>query len=155
VSSSPLPTKAGCELASSSSESLIAICGWAAGGGGFGDRLAFGTIDGGRHWVRLRNPGRGAGYDPNGVAETTNGHAVIGTTSAARSGLLATFDAGRTWRTVVSYHTHQSFADLGFENNHDGSVIYNPAREGLRGRPAGILLRTSDGGRTWHRVQFR
>ncbi len=154
VTSDRLPGQ-DCQLASSSRDSVLAICGYAAGAGSFGNRAAFGSVDGGRHWVRLRNPGRGDGFDISGVAETAAEHAVIATVSAARSGLLATFDGGRTWRLVLSYRSEgQLFVDLGFENDEDGSVIYAPARTGLQGRPAGILLRTADGGRTWHRIRF-
>ncbi len=150
-----LPSKAGCELASSRASALLAICGQSEASGSMGDREAFGTTDGGAHWTRLPDPGKGDGYATEGVAETNTGHAVLGTISGADSGLLASFDGGRRWRLVLSYRSGivLGFADLGFENNLDGSVIYEPAGLGTAAR--GILLRTSDGGRSWHHVPYR
>jgi len=120
-----------------------------------GDREAFGTTDGGAHWTRLPDPGKGDGYDTEGVAETTTGHAVIATISGAASGLLATVDGGRRWQLALSYRSSgaSGFADLGFENDLNGSVIYQPAVYGASAH--GILLRTSDGGRSWHHVPYR
>jgi len=154
--SRPLPSKATpCELASSNAQALLAICGEGVASGSMGDREAFGTTDGGAHWTRLPDPGKGDGYDTEGVAETTTGHAVIATISGAASGLLATVDGGRRWQLALSYRSSgaSGFADLGFENDLNGSVIYQPAVYGASAH--GILLRTSDGGRSWHHVPYR
>lgn len=148
----------GCQIAASSQTSLLAICGGSVASGAMGAREAFGTTDGGRHWTRLANPGKGLGYATSGVAETANGHAVIVAGDAAEVGLLTTVDHAQRWRTTLSYTGTDgvSFSDLGFENDLDGSVIYNPATNGLnvKPRPTGILLRTSDGGASWHRVRY-
>jgi photosystem II stability/assembly factor-like uncharacterized protein len=147
-----------CTLASSSETALLAICGSSVSSGAMGDREAFGTTDGGKHWTRLPNPGRGAGYESLGVAETTNGHAVITTFSGGGTGLLTTLNHTQSWRTTLSLTNGDgaTFNDLGFENSLDGSVIYDPALNGLTGtpRPTGILLRTSNGGASWHRVSY-
>jgi photosystem II stability/assembly factor-like uncharacterized protein len=147
-----------CHLAASGATALIAVCGSSVAAGGMGVRDVFGTTDGGTHWTRLPNPGAGDGWETDAVAETTNGHAVIATSNAGRAGLLTTVDDAQTWRTTLSFNNANgpSLTDLGFENNLDGSVIYNGVINGLSHtpRPAGVLYRTSDGGVSWHRVAY-
>jgi photosystem II stability/assembly factor-like uncharacterized protein len=145
-----------CDIAASSRTALLAICGEGVGGGSMGDRRAFGSTDGGARWTRLPNPGEGDGYDSTAVAETTNGHAVIATLSGGAAGLLETANYAQTWHTVLSYRNGEGydFKDLGFESNRDGSVIYNPVFSPTIGPATGILLRTTDGGASWHRVPY-
>jgi photosystem II stability/assembly factor-like uncharacterized protein len=146
----------GCALAASSSTALLADCGSSVSSGAMGQRTEYGSTDGGRRWIRLPNPGAGDGYATEGLAETANGHAVIVTGDGGDSGLLSTVNGGRSWRLTLSFANDGApFRDLGFENDQDGSVIYDPV-SGVRGQtgPVGVLYRTSNGGASWHRVAY-
>src|SRR5207253_5941553 len=91
VTTSPLPDQA-CfdELAASSPTDLLLVCGQGVMSGAFGGRTLYGSTDSGAHWVRLPDPGEGAGYDTLGIADAGGGHAVIATSSGSGSSLLAT-----------------------------------------------------------------
>ena len=60
-------------------------------------------------------------------------------------------DAGRRWRTVLTYGDGGGgWADLGFTSALDGAVIHAAAPLTSMGQ----LLLTDDGGRTWHATSF-
>jgi photosystem II stability/assembly factor-like uncharacterized protein len=150
-----------CSVAGSSTENLVAICGEGVGGGSMGDRKAFGSDDGGRHWNRLPNPGRGSGYDGTAVTVTTAGHAAIATSSAGGSGVLDTTDYAKTWHLALTFRDEAAgFADLGFENAADAVVIHAPwatrTHDAVRDHAPtrGRLYRSVDGGATWNAISF-
>jgi photosystem II stability/assembly factor-like uncharacterized protein len=160
VSRRPLPAPSCGTLAASSSAALVSICGEVEASGAMGDRQAYGSTDAGRHWRRLPDPPRGAGYDTLGVAVTTNEHVVISTLGGNSSALLTSTDGGESWqRTLSAEHIEGGYGELGFENDADGVVIEGPsaARAEQSGGPhesGGKLFRTHDGGGSWESVQF-
>jgi hypothetical protein len=62
---------------------------------------------------------------------------------------MATFDAGRTWKTVDREGTGVHWTDLGFTSPSQGIVIAEDETQARR------LLMSFDGGMTWRPVAFR
>lgn len=165
ITRSSVPDVACWSLAASSATDLLLGCGQGVAQGSMGSRWLYGSVDSGRHWTRLPDPGAGAGYDTEGFAATVNGHAMIGTVSGGGSGLLVTTDYARTWTERLTFPSDGAagFGDLGYENSVDGVVIHGPGYAQVSqeqqdplgyGSSGGALYRTHDGGRSWQRVTF-
>lgn len=153
------------QLAASSPTNLLFVCGEAAGQGSFGTREVYGSTNSGNTWTRLNNPGQGYGYDPDGVAAASEGHAVIGTVSGGGSGLLVTTDYARTWAVRLGFNDAATgFTDLAFQSASQAVVVHDPqyALEAQYGTSPGpipvpspaTLWMSSDAAVSWHRVTF-
>ena len=115
---------------------------------GFGAVVVFGigqtraaiSVDGGRTWARARLPRGRAIRD----LDFHNGR--LGLLLDTRGGLWRTDNAGRTWRALNSLGT-TSASSLEFADR--GSAYASVPSFGSLGG-LGIVLRTADGGRSWH-----
>ena len=168
VTKTPLPSPSGdaCgPLAASTPTALLLKCGGGVAAGSMGSRSLVGSVDGGRTFRRLPDPGHGGGYDDSGIADAGNGYAVIGTSSILQAALLSTSDGGKTWQaslTLTGEQYSDGFGDLGFEDATHGVVIVDPAaaasEQSPYGYPAttgeGTLYRTTNRGVTWARIAF-
>ena len=162
TSSNPLPPGQNCEgpLVASSANAVLLVCGQGVADGSFGTRELFGTTDGGRSWIRLGDPGRGAGYDTMGVADAGDGHASISTVSAGGGALLVTTDFGKSWAEPIDITSGDGapFTDLSYLSPSEAVAVYGPAQvEAAGGRPlvgVGDVYKTVDGGLTWTRMSL-
>lgn len=145
-------------IASSSSDNLVVSCQNGSAGGAMGERHLFGSTDGGRSWNELPDPGAGDGYDTSTLADSGNGHAALGTSSATRSGLLVTTDYGHSWQTKLeSDDAGAGYTEAQFQDATHAVVVHGAdAAVGAQNSRAptdlpdpGALFRTTDGGNTW------
>jgi hypothetical protein len=161
VTTTALPPHQDCNgpVTASSAADLLLVCGEGVADGSMGEREIYGSIDSGRSWVPLPDPGPGAGYDTLGVADGGNGHAAIATYSAGDSGVLVTTDFSESWTLNLNIRSDdaEAFADLGYVGD-VALVIYGPATNG--GNPdgaapgRGALYRSTDGGADWSQVHL-
>lgn len=91
-----------------------------------------------------------------GTLAAGSDRALIVATASAASWLYSSRDAGRHWRTALSYGDGgEGWGDLGFTTATDGVVIHGPGvTDGGGSSKPGQLLLTSDGGRTWRVTPF-
>jgi len=106
--------------------------------------------DGGQTW-RFAAPPEGAELDFRGLAALDAKTSVLMSAGEGPKGLAKLFrsaDAGRTWSLVYETREAGTFLD---------AIAFRDARTGyVLGDPVGgrwFLLRTTDGGKTWSRVQ--
>lgn len=108
--------------------------------------ILYGTANAGLSWVRLADPT--THNMPELLADNGSGHAFLATVGD-RDYLVATFDGGLNWRTVIiSGGSFSGWSDLGFVSSSVGFVVgpthYAPEH----------LYRTQDGGRSWQVLRF-
>jgi photosystem II stability/assembly factor-like uncharacterized protein len=134
-------------LAASTRTDLVAVC---TAGAGPSVRL-YASGDGGGAFKEVAGPVPVAAVAA--VTSPTPGTVVA---AAMQSGpdtdvarLVATFDAGATWRQVFAKKRSSGWAELGFTNSSQGVAIARGA-DGLSS-----LLMTFDGGYAWQAVNFR
>jgi photosystem II stability/assembly factor-like uncharacterized protein len=105
----------------------------------YGNRSVFVSIDRGGSWQRVKTPKRRSIADLDFVSEKV-GHLLD-----TRGALWKTTNRGRSWRTVPGVGAAGSAVE--FSSGQTGYVV-------VRGfgslREAGIVMRTTDGGRSWH-----
>jgi photosystem II stability/assembly factor-like uncharacterized protein len=165
VTTASVPPGCPGQLAASRSTDLLLVCGSAAGGGSFGNREVYGSVNSGQTWSRLKDPGQGDGFDQDGIADGGQGHAIIGTLGAGGSGLLVTSDYARTWTMRLSMRdSGAGFADLAFQSPSQAVCVHDPAgainaQRLLPSPPLPIpypatLWETTDGGVNWHLIHF-
>jgi len=162
TTSYPLPPGQDCEgpLTASSASDVLLVCGFGVADGSMGDRELFGTTDGGRTWVRLADPGRGAGYDTLGIADGGDGHVAISTVSAGGGALLVTTDFGNSWTESINISSGDGapFTDLSYLGPSQAIAVYGPAQApAIAGRPllgVGSVYETVDGGLTWTKMSL-
>ena len=162
TTSYPLPPGQDCEgpLTASSASDVLLVCGFGVADGSMGDRELFGTTDGGRTWVRLADPGRGAGYDTLGIADGGDGHVGISTVSAGGGALLVTNDFGNSWTESINISSGDGapFTDLSYLSPSQAIAVYGPAQApAMAGRPllgVGSVYETLDGGLTWTKMSL-
>jgi photosystem II stability/assembly factor-like uncharacterized protein len=106
----------------------------------FGSRRAAVSTDGGRSWTRIRLPSRRSVRDLDFVT------ARVGFLLDTRGALWRTANAGRRWQQRTSLGTSGAFS-LEFADANSGYVAVRTF--GSLGA-LGLVLRTADGGRTWH-----
>jgi photosystem II stability/assembly factor-like uncharacterized protein len=108
------------------------------------------TEDGGKTWRNLA-PADGAALDFRGVAAPGPRTTVLmsaGDGAAGQARLYRSSDAGKTWTLAYETKSPGSFLDtVAFRDARRGFVLGDP----LDGR--WFLLTTSDGGRTWRRIE--
>jgi photosystem II stability/assembly factor-like uncharacterized protein len=98
-----------------------------------------------------RPPAEGDG----GELAAGSDRAIMLATYSAASWLFRSQDSGRRWRTPLTQADGGlGWSDLGFTTPRDGVVVQGPARRDGGGVRPGELLLSSDGGQTWHAVQF-
>jgi photosystem II stability/assembly factor-like uncharacterized protein len=85
----------------------------------------------------------------NGVATPGTSTMVVAGGNSGSGVLLASFDGGASWSSVLHVSSASELDDLGFTNSSQGVVVAtNPATG------AGRLFMTRDGGHTWSAGQF-
>jgi photosystem II stability/assembly factor-like uncharacterized protein len=128
-------------LAASSPTELVAACDQGVWGPAapMGEQLSV-SHDGGATWTD-------AGGVPAQPAQAVASASSATIVAAGTGGLEATFDAGRSWATVVPVNGNE-VTDLGFTTATQGVAVVNGHG------PAGVLLMTRDGGHTWNPVTF-
>lgn len=109
------------------------------------------TTDGGRSWSRL------PGILPRSLhfADATRGW-VVGTRCAkCAAGIFVTTDGGRTWRRQLDTRVpaNEGGGSLAFSDPQHGWALIGDTRYCSMGGCWGELYGTSDGGRTWTRLQ--
>ena len=114
---------------------------WASGSGG----TVLRTVDGGRAWRADTVPGA-TGLDFRDVHGMSAQVALL-LTAGSPGRVYRTTDGGRNWRVVYEDTTPTIFFDgMAFWNARDGIAVSDPVDGGW------IVIRTSDGGRTWTRL---
>ncbi|HET7856100.1 MAG TPA: hypothetical protein VFL41_06545 [Gaiellaceae bacterium] len=106
----------------------------------FSPRVAALSADGGRSWSKVRLPKKRAIRDLDFATRS------IALLLDSRGELWRTADAGRIWRVLPTLGTSRG-RSLELADARNGYVVVNQfgSLNGL-----GLVLRTSDGGRTWH-----
>jgi photosystem II stability/assembly factor-like uncharacterized protein len=113
------------------------------------------STDGGAHWSALRKPGRyqrvrGRLVNRLGISQADFVDARHGFLRDTSGRLWKTRDGGRTWSELHGVGTEQSYG-MAFSSASDGYLLI--ANFGVLDTPderSGFLLRTTDGGVTWH-----
>jgi photosystem II stability/assembly factor-like uncharacterized protein len=119
---------------------------WAAGTEGYVGM----TTNGGRSWRFSRIPGAGE-LDFRALAAFDSLHAVVANAGFPAS-IYRTRDGGRHWRRVFFRADTALFIDgMAFSGRRDG-VAYGDPVKAPGGKRRFFLLRTTDGGRSWHRL---
>lgn len=123
---------------------------WAVGGGFQGEvgGAVVRTVDGGRTWEDVTPPG-GARDEFRDVEAFDRDHALVLALSDEAAGIPAriyrTADGGASWRQVFrAADPHTFFACMAFFDRRHGLAVGDPT--GTRF----ALLKTADGGRSWH-----
>lgn len=141
---------------------------WVGTGDAFTSRSSFAgdgiyrSLDAGRTWqhmgltdtqhiARIRIDPR----DPNNVYVAAMGHLY---SDNAERGVFHTTDGGRTWKKVLYINDHIGVIDLIMDPKNP-DVLYAATYEKTRlpwqlveGGPGSGIYKTSDGGKTWHRL---
>ena len=119
---------------------VSASTGWVVGS----DRILH-TADGGRHWDIQYRAGPAAQLTAVDFADASHGWVV------GASALLATTDGGAHWRPLAE--PCQVIRAVHFVSPAEGFAVAGGSLPDL-GAPSagGVLLRTTDSGRTWHRM---
>jgi hypothetical protein len=140
----------GIVLAASTSSDLAAFC----DEGLWNDRpraeRVYLSADGGASFHQVPTPVPMGRLD--GAASPKRSLFIVGGSDVnvdTRGVLMATFDAGRTWKTVDREGTGVHWTDLGFTSPSQGIVIAEDETQARR------LLMSFDGGMTWRPVAFR
>lgn len=128
-------------LAATSSSDLVAACDVGLWSNPAGVRL-FTSNDGGTTFHEVGGlVGRPPVAGLAGVAAPAGGSVVLSGEQGGAAALVASFDGGKTWTTVLSA-PGASLSELGFTTAEQGVVIATDAA-------GSHLLMTRDGGRTW------
>jgi photosystem II stability/assembly factor-like uncharacterized protein len=112
--------------------------GWATAlGPGFGNGVVFKTGDGGESWKVIRTA-----YEYNAVWGIDSMHIVaVGVNGIYRCGIVdVTFDGGATWKDTMI----ETFLK---------SVAFCDSANGVAVAGDSLLIETSDGGRTWQKIE--
>jgi len=134
-------------LAASTSVDLLAVCDEGVWNDHPRAERAYLSADGGTTFHEVATPVPIG--DVRGAASPTPKVFVLaGAASDSTAVLMATFDAGATWKTVDREHVGGGWADLGFTSPQQGVVVSTVGE-------AGRLLMTVDGGNTWRPVAFQ
>jgi photosystem II stability/assembly factor-like uncharacterized protein len=106
----------------------------------YGPRAAVISTDAGTRWRRIKLPRK------RSVADLDFATARIGYALDTRRALWRTVNGGKAWRRLLALGTNEGYA-IDFSGPRTGYVAIRTFGR-LRGR--GFLLRTTDGGRSWH-----
>jgi photosystem II stability/assembly factor-like uncharacterized protein len=107
-----------------------------------GPRAIFRSADRGRTWRAVRRPSR------NGFARTVDFvDARTGFWLADDGRVFRTRNGGRSWSQLAGVGTSDAYG-MAFSSATRGYLVFN--RFGDATAPSGFLLRTNDGGATWH-----
>jgi len=161
TTSNPTPASNCDTLAASGAGDVLLECNMSGLGGGIccGRRL-YGSTDAGSHWVRLPDPGEGAGYVTSGLSDPGGGHAAIATSSGGGAGVLVTTDYAKSWTMSfgVTNGGGATWSGLRFTDPDHGVVVFAPKFDCSECSPGpsgvGVLYQTSDGGLHWTPVTF-
>jgi photosystem II stability/assembly factor-like uncharacterized protein len=105
----------------------------------YGRRDLVRSLDRGRTWTAIHKPGRVVQAD---FLDARNGYFL-----AEGGAVYKTVDGGRRWRQLLGVGTSGAYG-ISFSSRTRGYLVID--RFGATPGRAGFLLRTSDGGATWH-----
>lgn len=107
------------------------------------------SLDAGRTWQALPPPADAAGLDFRDVeAWSAESAIVLAAGSGSASGLWLTENAGRAWIKLLDCTAPEGFFDgMAFWDRHSGLLVGDPVAGAL------MILRTTDGGRSWTPAQ--
>jgi photosystem II stability/assembly factor-like uncharacterized protein len=139
-------------LAASSATAVVAVCNEGVWGPPAPADRVYLSSDGGQTFHPAAKPSPLPGSSVLGSVASPSPQTIVLGANTATPQLVASFDAGKTWRSVAQFRQQSSsWAELGFTSPTQGVAVLVSSVGG----PSGTLLMTTDGGHTWHPVAFR